>query len=36
MTNRFTRRQSLKLIGAGLAMTMLPSMPSFAASNELR
>lgn len=35
MTNRFTRRQSLKLIGAGLAMTMLPSMPSFAASNEL-
>ena len=35
MTNRFTRRQSLKLIGAGLVVTMLPSMPSFAASNEL-
>ncbi len=35
MTNRFTRRQSLKMIGAGLAATLLPSMPIFAVSNEL-
>lgn len=35
MNNRFTRRQSLKLIGASLAATLLPSMPIFAASNEL-
>lgn len=35
MNKRFTRRQSLKMIGAGLAATMLPSMPIFAASNEL-
>ncbi|ODN67254.1 aldo/keto reductase [Methylophaga muralis] len=35
MNNRFTRRQSLKLIGAGLAATLLPSLPIFAASNEL-
>lgn len=35
MNNRFTRRQSLKLIGASLAATLLPSIPSFAASNEL-
>lgn len=34
MNNRFTRRQSLKLIGASLAATLLPSMPIFAASNE--
>lgn len=36
MSNRFTRRQSLKLIGAGLAATLLPSMPIFAASSELQ
>jgi diketogulonate reductase-like aldo/keto reductase len=35
MNNRFTRRQSLKLIGASLAATLLPSIPIFAASNEL-
>lgn len=35
MNKRFTRRQSLKMIGAGLAATMLPSMSIFAASNEL-
>jgi diketogulonate reductase-like aldo/keto reductase len=35
MNNRFTRRQSLKLVGASLAATLLPSMPIFAASNEL-
>lgn len=35
MNNRFTRRQSLQLIGAGLAATLLPSMPIFAASSEL-
>jgi len=35
MNKRFTRRQSLKLIGAGLAASILPSMPIFAASNEL-
>jgi len=34
MNKRFTRRQSLKLIGAGLAASILPSMPIFAASNE--
>ncbi len=34
MNNRFTRRQSLKFIGASLAATLLPSIPSFAASNE--
>lgn len=34
MNNRFTRRQSLKLIGAGLAATFLPSLPIFAASNN--
>jgi len=35
MNNRFTRRQSLKMIGAGLTAILLPSMPIFAASNEL-
>ena len=35
MNNRFTRRQSLKMICAGLAATLLPSIPIFAASNEL-
>lgn len=35
MNNRFTRRQSLKMITAGLAVTLLPSFPSFAASTEL-
>jgi diketogulonate reductase-like aldo/keto reductase len=34
MNNRFTRRQTLKLIGAGLAVSILPSMPIFAANNE--
>lgn len=34
MNKRFTRRQTLKLIGAGLAVSILPSMPIFAASNE--
>lgn len=34
MNNRFTRRQSLKLIGAGLAATFLSSLPIFAASND--
>lgn len=34
MNTRFTRRQSLKLIGTGLAATILPSLPIFAASNE--
>lgn len=35
MNNRFTRRQSLKLIGGSLAATLLPTMPIFAASSEL-
>lgn len=35
MNNRFTRRQSLKMIGVGLATTLLPTIPIFAASNEL-
>lgn len=35
MHNRFTRRQSLRLIGAGLAVSILPTMPIFSASNEL-
>ena len=35
MNKRFTRRQSLKLIGAGLAVSILPPMPIFAAGNEL-
>src|SRR5690554_1226955 len=34
MSNRFTRRQSLKLIGVSLAASFLPSMPLLAASNE--
>lgn len=35
MKNRFTRRQSLKMLAAGLAVTLLPSLPSLAASGEL-
>ena len=35
MSNRFTRRQSLKLIGGSLAITLLPPLPIFAASDEL-
>ena len=36
MNNRFTRRQGLKLLGAGLAASMLPSWSLLAASNENR
>lgn len=35
MNNRFTRRQSLKMLTAGLAVTMLPAIPSLAARGEL-
>lgn len=35
MNNRFTRRQTLKLIGGSLASTLLPSMSIFAASKEM-
>lgn len=35
MSNRFTRRQSLRLIGGSLAITLLPPLPIFAASDEL-
>lgn len=35
MSNRFTRRQSLKMIGGGLAATLLPFTSIFAASNDL-
>ena len=36
MINRFTRRQCLKLLGGGLAASLLPSIPLFAASNDAR
>jgi len=36
MNNRFTRRQGLKLLGASLAASTLPSFPIFAASNDAR
>lgn len=35
MSNHFTRRQSLKFIGASLAATLLPPLPIFAAGDEL-
>lgn len=35
MNNRYTRRQSLKMLTAGLAVTLLPAMPRLAASEEL-
>lgn len=35
MSNRLTRRQSLKFLGASLAVTLLPPLPIFAASDEL-
>lgn len=35
MNNRFTRRQSLKMLTAGLAVTLLPPLPSLAARGEL-
>ncbi|MCC5796798.1 MAG: aldo/keto reductase [Methylophaga sp.] len=36
MNNRFTRRQGLKLLGVGLAASMLPSWSLLAASNQNR
>ncbi|MCX4191487.1 aldo/keto reductase [Methylophaga sp. OBS1] len=35
MKNRFTRRHSLKMLGTGLIVTLLPPISSFAASEKL-
>lgn len=36
MSSHLTRRQSIKLLGAGLVATLFPSIPSLAVNSELR